>query len=343
MDKVKKNMDTQTPSADTIINEESLSESQRFLSTLISNLPGYVYRCHEEDGEWCTQFASEGIYELTGYHATDFLRGGKRSYGWLVHPDDQTEVENVVMSAITNKLPYQITYRIRTSQGDIKWVWEQGRGVFSESGTLIATEGFITDITEKKLAEQEILKRHDELATLNHIGQAISKLATPAEILNIIFEMTGKLFDTKNFYIALYDEIEDQISFPIYKIDGKTVNAKSRQFTNGLTEYVVKTKSPLLIEKNIESAFHTLGIDMLGKKSKSLISVPMIIGEKVIGVITLKDYQKEYAFNEFQDELLMTLASQAAITLENSRLFTTLQQELEEKKKTEVQLKASLN
>src|SRR4030042_186462 len=100
---------------------ESLEESQRFLSTLISNLPGYVYRCHEENGKWYTQFASEGIYELTGYNSTDFLKDGSMAYGHLVHSDDQRILSNVVKEAIKSKKPYQITYRIKTSDGKLKW------------------------------------------------------------------------------------------------------------------------------------------------------------------------------------------------------------------------------
>jgi PAS domain S-box-containing protein len=322
---------------------ESLEESQRFLSTLISNLPGYVYRCHEENGQWYTQFASEGIYELTGYNAADFLKDGSMAYGHLLHPDDQKKLSNIINEAIRQKTPYQITYRIKTSEGKEKWVWEQGRGIFSESGRLIATEGFITDITEKKLVEEEILKRNEELATLNSIGHSINKLAGPSEIIALIFSMIGRLFDNNNLYIALYDEKKEEISFPIYTLNGKKVELAPRPLSMGLTEYVINKKQPLLIHTNLTKTFEKLGIEIIGQKSFSLLSVPMLTGDKVIGVITLQDYQKEYAFNKSQLELLTTIASQAAIALENSRLFAALQNELEEKNEAEKRIKASLN
>jgi two-component sensor histidine kinase len=62
----------------------------------------------------------------------------------------------------------------------------------------------------------------------------------------------------------------------------------------------------------------------------------------VLGVITLQDYHNEKKYNKSQLELLMTIASQAAIALENSYLFGALQQELEDKKETEIKIKASL-
>jgi PAS domain S-box-containing protein len=323
--------------------DESLEESQRFLSTLISNLPGYVYRCHEENGKWYTQFASEGIYELTGYHAEDFLKDGSMSFGWLLHQDDQKNVSDIVKVAIRQKKPYQITYRIKTSAGNIKWVWEQGRGIYSESGHLVATEGFITDISEKKLVEEEILKKNEELATLNRIGHSINKLAEPSEIIALIFSMIGRLFDNKNLYVALYDEKNQEVSFPIYTVEGKQLDSAPRKLGNGLTEFVIKTKQPLLILKDMDEVFEELGIDLLGKKSYSILSVPILTGEKVIGVITLQDYKKEYAFDESQLELMTTIAAQAAIALENSHLFAALQQELKEKDEAEKRIKASLN
>ncbi len=323
--------------------DESLAESQRFLSTLISNLPGYVYRCHEENGQWYTQFASEGIFELTGYNSADFLRDGSMAYGHLVHPDDQRILSSVVKEAIKLKKPYQITYRIKTSDGRQKWVWEQGRGIYSEEGHLIATEGFITDISEKKLVEEEILKRNEELATLNSIGHSINKLAEPSEIIALIFSMIGRLFDNKNLYIALYNEKNNEISFPIYTVDGKHLELSPRTLANGLTEYILNKKQPLLIRSNIAKTFEKLGIRQIGQKSYSLLSVPMLTGGKVIGVITLQDYQKENAFDKSQLELLTTIASQAAIALENSHLFAELQNELEEKKGAEKRIKASLN
>jgi PAS domain S-box-containing protein len=327
---------------DQIISEESLGESQRFLSTLISNLPGYVYRCHEENGKWYTQFASDGIYDLTGYNPKDFLKDGKMSYGLIVHTDDQRVLSNVVKEAIRQKKPYQITYRIHTADGKLKWVWEQGRGIYSKNGHLVATEGFITDITEKKLAEEEILKKNAELSTLNLIGNSINKLAEPSEILLLIYNMVGRLFDNNNLYIAMYDEKREEISFPIYTVKGKRITIKKRSFRNGLTEFIIKSKKPLLVNSNIEKQFTKLGIEQIGEKSKSLASVPILLGDKVIGVITLQDYNKEFAFDESQLELLTTIASQAATALGNSNLFATLQQELEEKKEAEKRIKASL-
>ncbi len=70
--------------------------------------------------------------------------------------------------AIAQKQHYQVEYRLRTSTGQEKWVWEQGTGVFSESGELLAIEGFSTDITDRKQAEAALRLAHDELEQRVH-------------------------------------------------------------------------------------------------------------------------------------------------------------------------------
>ena len=322
--------------------DEALRESQRFLSTLISNLPGYVYRVQKQKNDWIIQFVSGGIYEMTGYEPSEFLKDGKIFFGGLVLPEDKSLDRNIVLEALKNKKPYQITYRIRTKTGNIKWVWEQGRGVYTEKGELVATEGFITDITEKKLADEQILKRNEELATLNIIGQSLSKIATKDEIIEMIYKMIGKLFDNQNLYIALYDSDNNMIDFPVFTVDGQRITEEGRRPGKGLTEYVMGTRKPLLIKTDLTRQFNELGIEIIGKKSMSLLSVPIISGIEVFGVITIQNYFKENYFSEIEADLLMTIASQTAIALENSRLITALQHQLDEKEKAELNLKASL-
>jgi PAS domain-containing protein len=106
---------------------QALQESQRKLSTLISNLPGMAYRCRN-DSDWTMEFVSEGSLDLTGYRPEDLIESRRISYGALIHPEDRDSVWNQVQSALNKGHPFQMTYRIVTSERE-KWVWEQGQGV----------------------------------------------------------------------------------------------------------------------------------------------------------------------------------------------------------------------
>jgi PAS domain S-box-containing protein len=141
--------------------EEKLLESNRKLQTLINNLNGIAYRCLN-DREWTMEYISDGVFELTGYPATDFIQNQKRSFNSIIHPDDQEFIWNIIQKVIQEKKAYILTYRILTSINEIKWVWERGRAVF-EYEKLVALEGFISDITERKLAEDEVHRLNAEL------------------------------------------------------------------------------------------------------------------------------------------------------------------------------------
>ena len=167
--------------------EEALGESQRTLSTLMGNLPGMAYRCRN-DKDWTVEFVSEGCFELTGYHPSDLIENRTVSYGQqLIHPDDREPVWNDVQAALLEGRPFQLVYRITTATGKEKWVWEQGRGVFSSEGDLVALEGFITDTTERKRAEEELRKSETEnRALINAMPDMMFRISRDGTYLDFI-------------------------------------------------------------------------------------------------------------------------------------------------------------
>ncbi len=255
----------------------------------------------------------------------------QHKYSSLVHIDDRNIQAKIVLEAIREQKPYQITYRIITAEGKLKWVWEQGRGVYSNDGTLVATEGFITDITEKKQIEEELIKRNNELSTLNQIVQSLGTLAKPMEIINIIHSAIGKLFDSGNLYIAVYDNDKKIIDFPLYKIKNRPVSVKPHKFDNGIVEFVIRNKVPLLINSDLINNLLKRGIDTSEIKSKSILSAPILAGDGVLGVITLQDYENDCSYKESQKEILTTIASQAGVALQNARLYDEVKKSLGEK------------
>jgi len=108
------------------------------------------------------EFVSDGCQELTGYRSDDLIQNRAISYAQIIHPDDLDYIWNGVHEAVAEKRPYRLIYRIRSPSGT-KWVWEQGQGIFSAQGELVALEGFVNDITERKLAEEALKRTHEEL------------------------------------------------------------------------------------------------------------------------------------------------------------------------------------
>ncbi len=155
--------------------EEALRESERILATLMANLPGMAYRCRN-DPDWTMEFVSEGCHALTGHAAAELLGNQTVSYASLIHPADREHVWRAVQEAVRDQRPFELTYRIRTAGGEERWVWERGRGVFGEDGTLRWLEGFITDVTDRMRAEESV---RFQASLLAQVGSAV--VATDAD------------------------------------------------------------------------------------------------------------------------------------------------------------------
>jgi PAS domain S-box-containing protein len=138
--------------------ESALLESQRTLTTPMGNLPGMAYRCRN-DCDWTMEYVSDGCVALTGYRPVELIENSRDSYAQLIHPGDQEYVWNEIQTALKERRPFTLVYRITMADGRQKWVWEQGCGIFSHDGELLCLEGFITDITDLRQSEEHARKQ----------------------------------------------------------------------------------------------------------------------------------------------------------------------------------------
>ncbi|UCE64620.1 MAG: PAS domain S-box protein, partial [Nitrospirota bacterium] len=163
--------------------EQALQESQRTLSTLISNLPGMVYRCRN-DTDWSIEFVSDGCQCLTGFAPADLIGNRKVSYGRdLIAKEDQERVGSEIQRANKEKRPYQLSYTLNSADGSKKWVWEQGCGVFTPEGTVAALEGYVFDVTQVRNLEEQ-LRKTERLAELGTLASGMAhEIGTPMNVI----------------------------------------------------------------------------------------------------------------------------------------------------------------
>jgi PAS domain S-box-containing protein len=167
----------------------ALEESQRQLSSLLSNLPGMAYRCLNEPG-WPMSFVSEGCRELTGYAPTEMTNSEYPQYGDLIHPADKQRVWDTIQEAVDADAHFTLEYRIRIKGSEERWVWERGHVVPKQGSESTHLEGFISDITERKLAEEDLRLFK---AIVENSSEAIA-ISDPEGILVYINEAHEKLF-----------------------------------------------------------------------------------------------------------------------------------------------------
>ncbi|WP_167768536.1 PAS domain S-box protein [Haloarcula amylovorans] len=138
-------------------NGDSRGDSGRMFSRLIGNVPGMVYRCRNEPG-WAMLFVSDAATDITGYHP-ETLEDGDVSWGEdIVHPEDRVSLREEIRSQLEKSDQFTVEYRIRSADGEIRWVRERGCAVVEEGTSSGVLEGVVTDITEQKRSEQELLE-----------------------------------------------------------------------------------------------------------------------------------------------------------------------------------------
>lgn len=137
--------------------EQSLRDSEEKFRSMVSNIPGVVYRC-AHDRDWTVFFITDAIENLTGYRATELQNNLTRTFAGMIHPDDYERVMELLDTAIKDFQQYTLEYRIITKRNTIKWVSNSGRPVYSENKTIKWLDGFLFDITERIMALEELKK-----------------------------------------------------------------------------------------------------------------------------------------------------------------------------------------
>jgi K+-sensing histidine kinase KdpD len=168
---------------------------------------------------------------------------------------------------------------------------------------------------------RDMEKHLREVHTLNRIGQAIGGSLELDVLLSTLYHQVKSLVEADNFYIAIYDATTDELAFPLVFEDGKRKRYARRRAGNGLTEYVIRERKPLLINENTGQIVARLGLEMMGQPALSWLGVPMMVGDRVLGVIAVQSFNRPYAYEEKDVAFFSTLAAQAAVALENAQLY----------------------
>ena len=171
------------------------------------------------------------------------------------------------------------------------------------------------------LTTRGLERRVQELDSLQAVGQALSASLHLDEILPAVYDQVAKLMPVHNFYVALYYPEEDEVTFPLAVEDSHEVEWRSRKAGSGLTEYILRTKQPLLISSNVEARLAELEIEHIGTPAASWLGIPMLSGQDPLGVIAVQSYTATELYDEHHKDILETIAAQAAIAIQNARLY----------------------
>ncbi len=307
--------------------EGALRESRRMLATLMSNLPGMAYRCHN-DRDWTLQFVSEGCLELTGYAAADLVDKRVISYEQLIHPDDRAYVWDEIQSALSRGQPFRLTYRLISRDGTEKWVWEQGRRVTLRGKAEIFLEGFVVDITERIQAEQALQHYAQQLEALRQVSQDLAALRELDALLYLIVERAMALIGADDGGIYLYRPGRQVLEWVVMIGEELARKGVILHRGEGVAGKVWASGESLIVRDY--ARWPGRAPQWADVESGAVVGVPIQWGAEFLGVIVASSRQRGSNFAPGDADLLGQFAAQAAIAIENARLYQRVQQQAED-------------
>jgi PAS domain S-box-containing protein len=185
---------------------------------------------------------------------------------------------------------------------------------------LTTVSGSVSAALENARLVEETRQRVAELATVNSVGRALASQLELEALIELVGERVQETFEADIAYVAFYDEPAGRIDFPYYYEAGERAAQDPMPYGEGLTSQIVDSREPLLLNRQE----HYEGRPSVGTPSRSYLGVPIVVGAKAIGVISVQSTRDAGRFGEADMRLLATIASNVGVAIQNARLFAEI-------------------
>jgi signal transduction histidine kinase/uncharacterized protein YigA (DUF484 family) len=183
--------------------------------------------------------------------------------------------------------------------------------------------------TVRLLAETE--QRNAELGVINSVQEGLVREMELDAIYSLVGNRICEVLNTQTLIIRTFNNGEENWEFAIENDERLYSEPRPLIWAN---KHLIKTKKPMLINENYLDFARKHGDKHSGVSKglppKSAIFVPMIVGKKVIGSVSLQNIEKEHAFTEADVQLLSTLTNSMSVALQNAKLFNETSRLLQE-------------
>lgn len=193
------------------------------------------------------------------------------------------------------------------------------------------------DETQRLLQETE--QRNAELAIINSVQAGLAAKVDIQGIYDLVGDKIREIFDAQVVAISTYDRATASIYYRYVIERGTRFHIDESHPLIGFRKHVVETRQPLMANENVAVIAERYGNPVvLGEIPKSVLFVPMLVGDEAKGIISLQNLDRERAFGESDVRLLQTLANSMSVALENARLFDETQRLLKETEQRNAEL-----
>ena len=181
------------------------------------------------------------------------------------------------------------------------------------------------DETQRLLKITE--ERNAELAIINSVQQGLASKLEFQSIIDLIGEKVSEIFNAQVTMISLYFAATSEVNHHYLIERGERIHFNQSVPIDKFRQRAVETRQPWVINQNYLQIAREIGEATVleGEEPKSLLFVPMVVGDEVTGIMSLQNLDMENAFSDSDVRLLSTIAASMSVALENARLFEETQ------------------
>ncbi|WP_371823813.1 ATP-binding protein [Lentimicrobium sp. L6] len=283
--------------------EKILRESEEKYRTMIETSNDFIWML---DLEGKITFINDRAVEQTGLIREEWYGN---HFSPLVLAEELAFLQEVVLKNLNGE-SVNYEFKLKTNHQKLLTLLVNTAPIFSDD-QIIGMISFAKDITEHK--------RQDNIRQIIlNISNAANYSKDLGQFVGIIHKELNTSIDASNFYLALYNNSNNEITIPYLKDEFE--DDKSFLEGNTLTHYVIKTQLPLLANSQKISQLASDGeIHLFGKTSLIWMGVPVKIDKKVIGVIAVQSYANELAYDDSDLEMLEFISDQISMLIHRKR------------------------
>ncbi|MCX6640454.1 MAG: PAS domain S-box protein [bacterium] len=295
--------------------EVQLCASETKYHDLADTLPQIVF---ETDEKGNLRYINQNAFDVTGYTPED-IKSSLNIFN-LVYPEDREVAKASFIKVMQGESSSGYEYRLTCKNGQTFPVNVHSNRII-EHDRVVGIRGIAVDISNQRRSEAVRM-------AIYNIAQATNTSRNLEELLQIIHHQLGTLIDTRNYYVALYDETSEYYSFPYAVDEAESTDAwLPRQLPGSLTDYVRRSGSPQFISRqdheNLIKAGETI---LVGVPAAIWMGTPLRTARGVIGVVAVQSYTDQAAYTKKDLELLNFISDNIAVAIERKRADESLQE-----------------
>jgi PAS domain S-box-containing protein len=289
--------------------QDALLQSEERLNLALNAAELGLWDWNLETGE---VYFSPIWMSMLGYDA-DELPQSYETWISLLHPEDKEDTVTAVKSSIENRQEtFKIEFRLRHKNGSYVWIRSMGKAVkHDRKGNTIRLTGIHENIDQRK--REEMIRQ-----VLFDISNAVGTTKSLDELYGRIREYLGRVVDTTNCFLALYNEESDTLTLPFMEDEKDSFTEFPARKT--LTSFVIRTGEAQLVDNEREQLLTKKGeIEPVGAPCVSWLGVPLKHEGETIGVFAVQSYSREVIYTASDASLLEFASDQIAMAIDRQR------------------------